>query len=58
MKALYKVRRINGVLLAKMYTNCKDNWFAANRPIANAKEGKVAFAEFVEDIRNENKVRT
>lgn len=51
MKAFYKIKRVNGILWAKMYTDCKHPWYAACVPIKNAKEARTAFKDFVEELR-------
>jgi len=47
MKAFFTVRRINGILWAKMYTNQSH---AACRPVANRKEAKIAFIDFIKEL--------
>ncbi len=53
MKAFFKVKRVGGILWAKMYTDCKGDYHAAACVVNNVKEARIAFVEFVEDIRND-----
>ena len=54
MKLFFRVKRVDGLLWAKMYSDCKYPWYAASRLVANAKEAKTAFVEFKEGIIGEN----
>lgn len=53
MKAFWRVKRVDGVLWAEMHTDNPYPWYAARRPIENRSEGRVAFAEFVEQLKDE-----
>ncbi len=61
MKLFWRVKRDGRGLWVRMYSDCKGDYYAALRPVANRAEARAearaAFKDFVKDIQQEELIQ-